>query len=404
MIIKFQTSRRAGCVSAIAVHLMLGAAFGSSVAGCSDHRISLSRFLQMQEGIDSGQAKEPTEDEYSAAKGLIDRQLGPYKVGQGDVLSVTLTRLDGTEPVPQIQARVDRDGELELPGVGKIRLAGLELEDAEDSIQAAYIPHVYRDGIVYVGLLEIETTDVLVLGAVGAPGLVPLRRTERNLLHAIVGAAGVSDVASGWATLSRIRRPGEEMRLDLRGPEGLREALSLEPLESGDMIEVEAAAPNSIYVGGLVNAPRPQVYPPGVEISFLQVIAAAGGLRTDVFPRDATLIRRMPNGRDVHVKLDLDRIGTGQDPNIMLAAGDIVWVPETLATKVQDFVNRNFFIRAGFSANVTYNVSGIEFMNRQSLQSSGLGGGQNQQSAFDPFGFLTRNSLLSNLSAAPPAP
>jgi protein involved in polysaccharide export with SLBB domain len=244
----------------------------------------------------------------------------------------------------------------------------------------------------------VQTTDVFVNGAVGAPGLVPLRRTECDLLHAIVGAAGVSDIASGQVTLRRLRYPGEENTLDLSGPDGLRAALALDPLESGDVVTVEAAEPNSVYVGGLVNAPSPQLYPPGVQVTFLQAIAAAGGLRTDIFPREGTLIRRMPNGTDLHVKLDLDRLKTGQDPNFMLAAGDILWVPDTLATRVQDFINQNFFFRAGVSANVTYNVSGIEFLNRQDMQASGISNNQNSSGSFNPFQLLNNNPILQNLN------
>ena len=36
------------------------------------------------------------------------------------------------------------------------------------------------------------------------------------------------------------------------------------------------------------------------------------------------------NGHDVHVKLDLDRIQRSEDPDITLAAGDVLWVPFTL--------------------------------------------------------------------------
>jgi hypothetical protein len=81
-------------------------------------------------------------------------------------------------------------------------------------------------------------------------------------------------------------------------------------------------------------------------------------------------------------------------------AGDIVWVPETFSTRLMHFINTNIFFRAGVSVN--YNVSGIEFMNRQDLQASGVGFNQNLQDSFDPLGFLNRNALLSQLSSRPP--
>jgi hypothetical protein len=215
-------------------------------------------------------------------------------------------------------------------------------------------------------------------------------------------AGGAPDVGAARTTLKRIANPDEQVTLDLTSPSEVEAALALAPLENGDIITVEAN-PNTVYVGGLVNTPHPQIFPPGAKPSVLQVIAASGGLRTDVTPTEATLIRRQPDGRDIHVKLDLTRIVAAKDPNIDLEAGDILWVPDTALTRIQDWVNKNIYIRAG--ASVNYNVSGIEFLNRRGQQSGRLGGG-GLQDQFDPFGFLGRNAALqavqSRVTAPPP--
>lgn len=365
-----------------------------ALIGCgADHRISLEQFLVMQQDAREAAVESPSAAELDKVRELLDRQLGPYKVGPGDELAVTLTGAAAAPLFPVTIARVNRQGLIDLPLVGAIDVNGMELEDIDHTIRDAYVPAVLKDVAAHVTLYNTEATKVLVVGAVTAPGLVPLRRTERNLLFAIVAAGGASDLATGEVTLQRLRQPGETLSLDLTNPMELRAALALEPLADGDILTVHAAAPNTIFVGGLVNAPRPQAYPPGVQISILQALAASGGVRTDVHPREGTLIRRMPNGQDVHVKLDLKRIGNGSDPNILLAAGDILWVPETLETRIQDWINRNIFFRAGVSVN--YTVSGIEFLNNNARQASR--GGGNLQDSFDPFGFLTRGAALQTL-------
>jgi protein involved in polysaccharide export with SLBB domain len=377
---------------------LLAALFG---VGCApDHRIGLDEFMQMQL---EAQAAIPAEEAAATDAGaLVARQMGPYRVGPNDVLQVTLTGADPSALFPPVEVRVDRDGNVLMPIVGKIHVGNQELVDVENAIVAAYVPSVMKDLelVAHVEVITPETTHVLVHGAVMQPGLVPLRRTERNLLYAIVGAGGVSDMASGNATLRRIRRPNEPVTLNLTNPEQLRAALALEPLENGDIVLVDAAPVNQIIVGGLVNFPRPQVYPPRTQITALQAIAAAGGLRTDVTPREATLIRRMPNGADAHVRLDLTRMSTGETPNVVLAAGDILWVPETPETKVQDFINRNFFIRAGVNANVSYNVTGVEYLNRHGQQSGMSGGGSSLYDMFDPLGFLSQNTALNRIGTA----
>ncbi|MBU0716750.1 MAG: polysaccharide biosynthesis/export family protein [Planctomycetes bacterium] len=365
-------------------------------AGCTDHRKSLAEFVEIEQQQRQVQAPSSSEADLEAIQEMLSRQLGPYRVGPSDVLMVTITGAGETAVFPPVRVRVDRDGAIDLPIVGAVSVAGMELEDVDKAVRKAFVPHVLRDAVAHVEQVDAHRTNVLVVGSVTEPGLVPLRRTERNLLYAIVGAGGASTLASGEVTLRRIRRPTEEVTLTLTDPKELKAALALEPLEDGDIVTVHAAEPNVFFVGGLVNAPRPQEYPPGVQMTVLQTLAAAGGLRTDVSPHEGTLVRRMSDGQDVHVKLDLDRIADGRDPNVYLAAGDILWVPDTWDTRVQDFINLNIFLRAGVS--VSYNVSGVEFLNRRSLQGARAGG--NLEDSYDPLGFLTRNAALQGISSS----
>ncbi len=365
--------------------------------GCSqkDHRIGLDDFLQMQDEM----SQSVPANGGMATPAQLDSKLGRYTVGPGDVLELSINAdLRATEEtnVPTL-VRVDRNGYVDLPMVGDVQVGGKELEEVEDAITAAYVPGFFKnaeDVSVFVGLKQAAPTNVLVHGAVTKPGLTKLRRTERNLLYAIHSAGGLSDISAAQVTLTRLRCPDDVVTLNIATRDGLAQALAMDPLEDGDIINVETAKVNAIHVGGLVLAPQTQIYPPGTTINSLQAIAAAGGLRTDVSPKMATLIRRLPDGEDVHVKIDLNRLARGEDPNLMLVAGDILWVPETLETRVQDWINKNIFIRAGLNASVSYNVTGLEFMNRHGTQGGG-GNSGNLQDQFDPFGFLNRNSGIS---------
>lgn len=392
---------RLACTRLVAVRVVakpwLAGLLVLAVAGCKpDYRISFGEFLQMQQAAKSTEVTEPSEGEPVTID--IDSYFGPYKVGPSDVLNISFAGTDQAGAVPPFPVRVDRNGEIDVPIAGSVKVADKTLEDVEDAIRAAYVPAVYREAVVHVELLEPDTTNVVVVGAVSEPGLIPLRRDQRSMLFAIVGAGGTSDLASGHATLSRIRHPADETTLNLRDPVELQQALVLDPLERGDIVFVHAAPPNTIFVGGLVNSIGPQTYPQGTEITILQAFAAAGGVRTDIFPREGTLIRRMPDGTDVHVKLSLKRLALGHDPNIALATGDILWVPETWDTRIEGFINANVFARAGITVN--YNVTGTEFMNRASSQSGRLG--QNQADITDPFGFLGRNSALQGIQGSLP--
>lgn len=359
-----------------------------AACGCSDHRISLSEFIQLQEKYDVEQSTPPSDEVVSERAGIIEDRLSAYRVGPDDELVITPTAPFGSDLVT-VQVHVDRNGQIDLPYAGKISVSGLELQDVEEAVKKAYVPEIVKDLTVHVALAAPQQTEVLVTGAVALPGLVPLQRDQLDVLHAVAVAGGINPSATGTVTLKRLRDPSETVTLDLTDPGNIAVALSQPPLAEGDIVVVEGAPPSQIYVGGLVNAPRPILVPPSSELSILHALAAAGGLRTDVFPKEATLIRRMPDGQDVQVKLNLDRVTTGKDPNIALAAGDILWVPETLATRTQDWINRNVFIRVGGTATVNYNVTGREFLNRR----NSFGGTNNVNNntlmdQFDPFGFL----------------
>jgi protein involved in polysaccharide export with SLBB domain len=369
------------------------------VSACArDHRVSFQEFLAIERRPTNGQATAVPIEPAAGAASAVERGMGPYRVGPGDMLVIGLSGVDLGLPSP-LRARVNRAGQVLLPTVGAVPVVGLALEDVEARIRQAFVPAVVRDLSVVVDVETFDSTHVLVLGAVTAPGLIPLRRTECNPLFAIAAAGGVSQSASGRATLKRVRRPMHEERIDLTDAVSLEQALALDPLEDGDILTVEAADPNTVYVGGLVGVAGPQNYPSGVRPTYLQVLAAAGGPRSDLRIREGTLIRRMPGGKDLQVKLDVRRLATGKDANFHMAAGDILWLPHTTSTRIQDWVNKNIFIRAGASANVTYNVSGVEYLNRNSQQNGSAGNG-GLEDAFDPYGFLRRNALLQ---AIPPA-
>jgi protein involved in polysaccharide export with SLBB domain len=320
------------------------------VMGCSDERIGLTEFLSMQP--DPGVSGQQAATKPPPLTLSVDKRLTPYKVGPDDVLSVTV---NGESSETKSTVRVQRNGTIEMPFIEPVKVEDMELVEVESALKKKYTEKVYQWAIVHVDVTETPGLDVLVTGAVATPGMVHLRRNEANLLYSIVRAGGVSGTASGAVTLCRIREPQKKQTLNMTTADGVRAALALPPLENGDMVAVEAAMPNTIFVSGLVNSSAPQTYAPGVRITVLQAITAAGGLRTDVLPTEATLIRRLPNGKDIRVKLDLDRLACGKDPNIALAAGDILWVPFTLSTRIEDWCNKNLHITGNAGGNVLYN-------------------------------------------------
>jgi len=380
-------------------------------AGCqqNDHRVSLETLLDMSEPVATTQ---PSDVPAAWTP-------GPYNVGPGDVLRVLISG-PGAEQLgimptappgptaaatsPGLLVRVDRNGGVTLPMVGRLEVAGKTLEEIATMMAEAYSPKYITEATVQVDVAMYHPTTVLVLGEVVRPGPVPLQRNQRSVLQALLRAGGPTPFASDQVVLVSASDPQNRQTFKISSVEGLVEAAQLDRLGEQDIVWLGRRGNDFVYVHGLVGLSRPVPVPRGSSLTVLQALAASGGLRTDVTPREATLIRHTSDGQDVHVKLDLDRVRNGIDANIQLAAGDILVVPDTLETRIQDFINRNFFFRAGVSATLSYNVSGIEFLNRPSQQVGG-GDGESISDLFDPFGSLTRSTLLQNISARPaPAP
>jgi len=313
--------------------------------GCHDQRISVMELETMEQ--QARQVAPPAVD----PSALSLSELQPYTVVPGDVLSIRMYGLSEDRYAPTtLELRVQDDGEILMPVVGPVRVAGLSLRQIEQAIIAAHKPAVVKDLSVYVQLVAPETTTVLVLGAVASPGLVRLKHNERNLLYALgaaggfgatATAGGFSSATSGRVHVQPIRPERPPVTYNLSDINDVRLALLGEPLESGDVVIVEPAEATAVYVTGLVNAPGPVPVPVNGTLSLVRTIAAAGGVRDFLDPPEATLWRRLPDGRQVRVKVNLADVLSGRSSDIALRAGDVLDVPHTPETRFREWFASN---------------------------------------------------------------
>lgn len=305
-----------------------------SAAGCSDTRISVDR-LQVLEAELAEHEPVPV-----PANAFALAEVQRLRARPGDVLRVTLIGLGDDLAPMTLQARVDDAGNIELPMVGALRVAGLDLARIEDAIHDAYVPDYKTDLTAHVEIADPATITVIVNGAAGQRGLVTLRSDRRNLLYALVQSEGFIKSASGVVHVRPARPQRPSATYDLNDVNDLRRAMLSPPLESGDMITVEAGTPAAIYLTGLVNAPGPIVIEPGAQLTVMQAIAAGSGLVDALEPKEATLWRTLRDGRRVRVKLELADIRAGDAADVALRAGDILDVPHTAETRLRQwFVN-----------------------------------------------------------------
>jgi polysaccharide biosynthesis/export protein len=143
-----------------------------------------------------------------------------YKIQPYDLLSVRFQSLSSQEQdffslqnqqgVNQFQLGsqlagelVDENGEIPIPVLGKFKIAGLTIFEAQDTLQA--IAGRYTESpVVKVRLMNYRIT---VLGEVNREGTVTLSNGRVNMLEAIAQAGGFNDL-SDRANVKLIRQRG----------------------------------------------------------------------------------------------------------------------------------------------------------------------------------------------------
>jgi len=328
-----------------------------ALGACADQRISVATLLEREQTVPTTQPV-PVD---MALLALTDVQ--PYRVKVGDVLTIRMFGLAEERYTPVVlDLRVNNDGAIVPPLVGPVPVQGLTLTEVERALHTAHVPAVVKDLSVFIQLGEVETTTVLVAGAATNPGLVRLRQNERNILYALALAGGFGETAtagglsrdiSGRVRYRPVNPARPEVVYNLADMNDFRRVLQLPPLESGDVLIVEAAESSAVYVDGLVNRPGPIMIPPRSSLSALRAVTAAGGLRDLLDVKDATLIRTAADGQDLHVKLNLSEMFAGRQPDVALRAGDILHIPYTLDTFLQDWFFRNL-IPGPFNVSLHY--------------------------------------------------
>jgi protein involved in polysaccharide export with SLBB domain len=163
-----------------------------------------------------------------------------YVLAIGDRVSL---RMWGAFPFDDIQV-IDSQGNVFLPNVGPVKIAGVRNSELNDVIRAA-IREVYRSNVdVYASLEASQPVRVFVTGFVRAPGQYPGVAAD-SVLGFLLRAGGIDPARGSYIDIRLLRGGQERASFDLYD---FLLAGSLEPvqLQDGD----------TIVVGGRHNAVR----------------------------------------------------------------------------------------------------------------------------------------------------
>ncbi|NJC89265.1 MAG: sugar transporter [Desulfuromonas sp.] len=253
-----------------------------------------------------------------------------YRVGPGDVLSVTVPGLlergngEGKGSDTLGGFRVYTSGKVLLPLVGGVEVAGLTVEQIQTKLVEVFSAYI-KQPVVSVEIVEFKSQPLYLLGKFNKPGLVYLDRPT-SLLHGLALGNGLADQANLRG--ARVVRNDKVLPVDiyqLLYNNDLRQNIQL---RQGDAIYVPGNEAQQVFVLGTVNKPGAVPMVNG-RLNLVQALSAAGLDGKAYDEKHVRLIRTISPTHGQLMMVDLGRMMNGQALPLPLNDGDIVFVPKT---------------------------------------------------------------------------
>jgi polysaccharide export outer membrane protein len=233
-----------------------------------------------------------------------------------------------------------------VPLVGRVHVAGLTVEQAEQELNKQLSTYIRQAGIA-INVKELRSQPVSILGAVNTPGVHQLQG-HQTLLEMLSLAGGIRP-DSGYSI--RITRelewgciPLPNARLDATGQYtvgsvNLKEIMEGKNPEENiqifphDVISVPKA--EMVYVIGDVKRSGGFVLGEQESISVLRVLSLAEGLGPSSQAQNSRILRVNPNGEQrTEIPVNIKAILSGKKKDIPLQRDDILFVPDSTGKKV----------------------------------------------------------------------
>lgn len=258
----------------------------------------------------------------------------PLLLGPGDELEVTVYGA----PDLSGKTRISENGNISMPLIGYVRVAGLSTSEAEAAIEAQLRQNnIVNDPQVAVYAKDFTSSGISVAGEVAKPGFYSVLGPHR-LFDVLQLAGGTTEKASNTVTITH--RDQQEPTTVTISRDPAEMGTSNVELRPGDTVVVPKAG--IVYVLGEVTRPGGYVLNSTGGITVLQVVAAAGGPTHLASYGKTTLLHRKPTGFQEE-KINLKKLLRGKTQDIALKNDDILFVP---TSGIKSAVNASTLVAA----------------------------------------------------------
>ena len=261
-----------------------------------------------------------------------------YVLGPNDQI---LIRAPAVEEINEKPFRLDSEGNINLPLVGRIRAGGMTQQELEAEL-VRRLKEFIRDPQVIITVVQFRSEPVFFVGAFAKPGIYPLQG-RRTLVEMLTSIGGLTPNASRHIKITRraeygaIPLPGAlqdpekkistvEISLgSLRENVNPAEDIILQPF---DVISVERA--ELVYINGEVAKTGAIELGERDSISLLQALTNAGGFTRDAKRQKVRILRPILNTtRRAEIDIDTNEIYAGKANDFPLLPNDVLYVPRS---------------------------------------------------------------------------
>jgi polysaccharide export outer membrane protein len=275
-------------------------------------------------------------------------QLRPnYVLRAGDQILIRANEMDEISERP---FRIDGDGFIDLPVLGRTQAAGLSVEKLEAALVELLKKYV-KVPQVTITVVQFSAEPVFTVGAFKAPGIYPLSG-GRTLVEMMSSTGGLLPNASRRIKVTRRKEYGAiplPNSVSLPDGSGTSVEISMASLQNSvnpaedivlkpfDVISVERA--ELIYVIGEVGRQGGLELEERSSLSVIQAIAMAGGLTLAANIKSTMILRPiMDTSRRAEIPLDLQAILKGRASDRPLLANDVLIVSRSKRISARDLL------------------------------------------------------------------
>lgn len=237
-----------------------------------------------------------------------------YILDVGDHLAIQLVGQQYSRDDDFVR-KVERDGSIIVPDVGKISIAGLSIGDAFNKIKNRISSSLI--GVeAYISLSELRDINVLIVGNVQNPGLYTLSGGSNPL--ALINAAGGINPNGSFRSIEHKRNGKIISNIDLYNIFLNGDLSQLIQLRSGDSIVIGQPDRTVRISGGVSNPAIFELLPTDT----LDKLLSFSGIMVNSNVSDTLIVQRRDNGEYKYFEIDFS-----SSSNFNLMHGDSIEIP-----------------------------------------------------------------------------